>query len=68
MSEWISVKDKLPQCDMDALCFFENGQIEIMEFVGDRHVLKKGFYYHGGNPDISVTHWMLLPNPPVDLS
>jgi hypothetical protein len=64
MSEWISVKDELPEpneiylvhCpswsdDECAVCLFENG---------------KWYYDHDSEINSYVTHWMPLPEPPKE--
>lgn len=62
-SEWISVKDRLPErkedvylCCIDSLAFPGTQYIRILKFYGD------GTWEHGGN----VTHWMPLPEPPKE--
>lgn len=56
MSEWISVKDRLPD---------KGGRY----IVHDLTLGVQGYYYH---PDVycpawkTVTHWMPLPEPPKE--
>lgn len=56
MSEWISVKDRLPGKDEHVLCFCDAAGIR---FQGIFHYTKQMKF--GG---IAVTHWMPLPTPP----
>jgi len=64
--EWISVKDQLPKIDIDILV--SDGQ---SAFIGSRtnsdelsfHVCQCDTSYNG---EIEVTHWMLLPSPPIE--
>lgn len=70
MSEWISVKDKLPKCSK------ENGScgVEVIihppinhgertAYFGRRQTDKPNFYKYGAVLS-EVTHWMHLPPPP----
>lgn len=61
MSEWISVKDRLPEPNIRVLCYapsrFGYGDFDICIVYGwkccpDRHY--------------GVTHWMPLPEPPEE--
>lgn len=64
ISNWISVKDRLPEVIFaNYLCAVRNG-IRIREFhpfCGKR----PRFWFHGVE-DKNVTHWMPLPNPPEE--
>lgn len=73
MSEWISVKDRLPEITHivrdngdgysdDVLMLFTDGTIEVIEFELRDGVVETG---HGNSLDI-VTHWMPLPEPPKE--
>ncbi len=62
MSEWISVKDRLPESDDYVLCYRDSCGLSSRIMVG--------FYLRGkwtcgaiGN----VTHWMPLPEPPEEV-
>ncbi len=59
-SEWISVKDRLPEKEGTYLTYTENEQIHIDCFcIYPNHGTK---FFVGGNG--KVTHWMPLPEPP----
>ena len=62
MSEWISVDDRLPECDKWVLACGD-GAMMTMGFIDGqwRDMIKSAF------PNVtpeSVTHWMPLPEPP----
>lgn len=69
MSEWISVKDRLPEDERDVLAYygFDKGNGVLgMRFIG---VLS--YFAYDTNPHwqhehtgLRVTHWMPLPEPP----
>jgi hypothetical protein len=65
MSEWISVKDRLPQPLEDVLAHELRGRIFIgycaETFIGNP------IWYVGGYGAITITHWMPLPNPPEEI-
>ncbi len=58
MSEWISVKDRLPEIDGIYLIIKETG----MGYSDKVAVCEYGFKY--GFDRVGVTHWMPLPEPP----
>lgn len=67
MSEWISVKDKLPEKLIDVLCF--NGTyftMDVLQYWDDDEGIPK-FYDLGKLPGFhsSITHWMPLPKRPA---
>ena len=59
MSEWISVKDRLPEVDSEVLAAFR-GQFKWVMFIAQMHshmgLIAPGY--------ASPTHWMPLPKPP----
>ena len=57
VQEWISVKDRLPDCADTVLAVDLDGTMSTAYYVG---------YWHGGGDldEYSVTHWMPLPEPP----
>ena len=67
MSEWISVKDRLPVQDRPwrylVVCvdpYFGTTVVDTMRYAG-------GVWYYDGVPtDATVTHWMPLPEPPKE--
>lgn len=72
-TEWISVKDKLPDFSVRVLCLDSKGKIIIaqlseikaIESSTGKNILHEWFenksydYYYD-----SITHWMPLPEPP----
>lgn len=59
-SNWISVKDRLPELYMDVLVFAKGGIIDVDCL---EHIMswgEEGFCKYGYN----VTHWMPLPQMP----
>lgn len=73
MSEWISVKDRLPKCSMKPNSFGvqvliwppykQDGCSDVHEaFYGCRQTDEPNFYLYGRL--IDVTHWMPLPSAP----
>ncbi len=63
MSEWISVKDRLPETEDMYLCYLATGKVtefylNANEMSGDR---KWGY-----GIDQEATHWMPLPEPPKE--
>ena len=72
MTEWISVKDKLPLRRKGEILTFhmiENHKGKIVPYVSieptDCLYVYKGKLY-SENVGAEVTHWMPMPNPPKD--
>ncbi len=65
--KWISVKDRLPEVDVEIL-FFCGTRIRFGEYVW--YGLNEGDYRWRdavfGDYLIDITHWMPLPEPPKD--
>ncbi len=67
MSEWISIKDELPEFHEEIL-FYVDDQLAVMKgaFYRNSHKFKaygkftEASFYKG-----EVTHWMPLPKPPA---
>jgi len=64
--KWISVKDRLPKCDMDEvlICSVEDGGGSTTACYNHK---KKAFWNIYGtlySEVDGVTHWMYLPKPP----
>jgi len=58
MSEWISVKDRLPEFEQDILICRDLGEARIVQTEEYQGSLYWGTSYN------NVTHWMPLPEPP----
>ena len=60
-SQWISVKDKLPETEEEVLVFTvsKTGNVNV-----DKGYLLNGRFVHRGSA--VVTHWMPLPAPPEE--
>lgn len=72
MSEWISVKDRLPEKGVQVICFNGGrmfGSFTLAEIKTDNEGFT-AWHIYGVNEDNagfgSVTHWMPLPEPPND--
>lgn len=67
MSEWISVKDRMPEEDTPVLTLDKFGHIrdrELKRFhYGEMPAL---FRPDGLAPGRDITHWMPLPEPPKE--
>ena len=68
MSEWISVKDRLPEHDEKVIAYYGFGDCNL------RFVSTLDYYAHDPNPHwqhestgLIVTHWMPLPEPPKEV-
>lgn len=60
MSEWISVKERLPEKNTKVLCYFKYEP-------NTPDVICENVYYGSGrwmSESSKVTHWMPLPEPP----
>jgi len=74
MSEWISVKDKLPdipegEYSEEVLMLYESGKIIVTQFERRLRITRPGVQEliiedYMGNPIEEFTHWMPLPKPP----
>jgi hypothetical protein len=64
MSEWISVKERLPGANEDVWCYSNrNGGYTFIGYIGYhvRDWMENGSLHIG-----DVTHWMPLPEPPKE--
>ena len=74
MSEWISVKDRLPKRDANVMCITPTRWIHIGRYQGDKFENAIFFRRWGYDKKIGaeryipteVTHWMPLPEPPKE--
>jgi len=62
MSEWISVKDKVPRKGQTVIVFQDYYAVEIQRYLGNLDGLPEWDKPCAGNP----THWMPLPEPPKE--
>jgi Protein of unknown function (DUF551) len=63
MSEWISIKDRLPENGQKCLCYCETRHFDA-EFHGN-DFLYEFFILRDGCPlTVYASHWMPLPEPP----
>lgn len=58
VTEWIVVKDKLPD-EIGKVLVIDNGKVDINSWAGKY----EGWYYANKN----ITHWMPLPERPKEL-
>lgn len=70
MSEWISVKDRLPEPGEDVLLYFGNNHGNNMT-VGGKYNLDESWYSITDGEfytdcDTTPSHWMPLPEPPEE--
>ena len=70
-SNWISVKDRLPERDGTYLCrysFEHDGQRSGMMFTGcvDYYATDPEPHWQNAGIGLYVTHWMPLPEPPEE--
>ena len=64
-SKWISVKERLPNKNLEVLCYSES-----LGVISDRltHILETGdAWFYGDREEYctDVTYWQPLPNPPT---
>lgn len=59
MSEWISVKERLPEESTNVLVVHDGGRVTIEWMLSSRKFLYEEIYGY-------VTHWMPLPEPPEE--
>lgn len=72
MSEWISVKDRLPEEDVSVLVFGSSGLFIGSYDYGNKYMesywsSEKYKHIECTEDYEPVTHWMPLPQPPKDL-
>ena len=66
MSEWISVKDKMPEPRIDVLVFNQFNGIKIGWCDKTRLFKDLEWLVYGSDEEPFITHWMPLPNPPKE--
>ena len=60
MSEWVNVKDRLPNNEIVKIVLMNDGSADVMHYDAKLH----GWIRHKGRTT-SVTHWMPFPPPPA---
>ena len=63
MSEWISVKDRMPDNDQDVLVYV---RLKGRDPVITNSFFMENIHRWSGLHRLNVTHWMPLPEPPKD--
>ncbi len=75
MSEWISVKDRLPEKDQAVLFFEKDGRSAISAvYTDDKNKYNRweencncgGIERESNFHQSEITHWMPLPEPPIN--
>ena len=65
MSEWISVKDRLPDEHQDVLVYYY-GNRSSFHFPLVRYMKESSYYDGCFECEEEVTHWTILPEPPKE--
>lgn len=67
MSEWISVKDRLPEFGQAVLIYTEYGKYDVCDIArdSDGDIMWHNFI-RPRHTNGSVTHWQPLPKPPKE--
>ena len=66
MSEWIRVKDRLPQVTGKYLCAVKDKRGNLWTIASDWSLEMKSWFGDYGEIKNIVTHWMPLPEPPKE--
>lgn len=66
MSDWISVKDRLPQVTGKYLCAVKDKRGDLWTIASDWSLEMKSWFGNYGEIKNIVTHWMPLPEPPKE--
>jgi|TARA_R110000824_G_scaffold28439_1_gene95570 hypothetical protein len=64
MSDWISVKDRLPNMHQKVLALTTDYDLDPCHALVTFNGVKEGFLGIGGRKDKDITHWMPLPPTP----
>ena len=68
--QWISVEERLPECDEKCLCrytFGEKGRMYFYQVLDYYATDPQPHFQHAGNgSEMRVTHWMPLPEAPKE--
>lgn len=63
MSEWISVKDRLPGLNRMIIVALSEGDVYVGELLDAQEGMAE-WYVHDYGGEAGVTHWTPLPDPP----
>ena len=64
MNEWISVKDRLPEDNINVIICFQKRSFDFCSLGTTKDGER---YWHGlESIEVLITHWMSLPEPPGD--
>ena len=67
ITEWISVKDRLPKKTETVLCWKNEYGCFVARYIKLKYTEDwYEFVAVGGGVAVGVTHWMPLPNPPKE--
>lgn len=66
--EWIPVAERLPEKEKPVLTISKTGEVRVLqrERMGRSWVLHVTSWHHFSIPRSSVTHWMHLPDMPIE--
>ena len=66
VQEWISVTERLPECEGSYIVYTERGSIYASHFYTEKRFasgyVREALWSQRGT--VKVTHWMPLPDPP----
>lgn len=68
MSNWISVKDKLPNNSNEVIVFCLDDSVTTGKYIRvskDKYLWKSPIYSPYIDNTLNVTHWQPLPEPPT---
>ena len=72
MSEWVSVKDKLPELGKNVLVYIERNAYRGNKITRKREIAIgwhiKGLWHVDGCSEVVVFCWQELPEPPKEVS
>lgn len=69
MSEWKAVRDELPGIGMYVLCVGVSGTMFVGYTKHDKLGHEKVFFHIPGTKKGRLaTHWMMLPQPPINVT
>jgi len=66
--DWISVKDRLPNFDIEVVTYESDGFYRIGYLMEDPINNSKGNWFGAEGIEFFPSHWMPLPEPPAEES